>query len=790
MAVLGLSGIRVVEAAGEIAGPYAGKLFVDAGAEVVKLEPAGGDPMRKWSATGADLTGRDAALFCHLNGGKQSVVADVWADAHAAAPGGEVDRLLAGAHLLVEDGWADVAELRRRHRHLVIVSVTPFGRVDGWADRPWSELVVQAESGGLLCRGRPDQPPIQAGGRINEWTTGSYVGPVGLAAVLRARRTGVGDHVDVSMAEVCAIAMSTFSDVANQLAGGQALGPSRSVETPSIEPALDGWVGFNTNTGQMFENFLIMIERFDLLETKEWHNLRDRSARLDEWNEVIAAWTTRHTVAEIVERASELRIPVAPVLDGPGVTRNDHFVERRVLVEHPDGFEAPRPPYLVDGEPPPAPRPAPAVGSATGVLAWEPVAPSDAAAEPSELPFAGLKVLDLTSWWAGPSSTHVFALLGADVVHVESTGHPDGMRLTGAMFGAADWWEWGHMFVAANTNKRGITLDLASETGRDLVWRLIDSSDLIVENFAPRVMDKYGITWDEIRRRNPSAVFVRMPAFGLTGPWRERVGFAQTMEQLTGMAWLTGHTWDQPRILRGPCDPIAGMHGAFSAMVALARRERTGEGGFVEATMVEAALNCSAEQIIDHTAYGHGRERDGNRAPEAAPQGVYAGPGEDRWVALSVVTDDQWLGLTRAVGRTEWATDAELATMAGRRARHDELDEVIAAWAAERPVEAAAEALRSHGVPAAVAQDPRTLRRHQLFAGRGFFEPTTHVDAGPIEVPGAPYKLSTIEGWIRSPAPTLGQHNREVLAERLGLGDDELDELERQGVIGTRPAGL
>ena len=155
-------------------------------------------------------------------------------------------------------------------------------------------------------------------------------------------------------------------------------------------------------------------------------------------------------------------------------------------------------------------------------------------------------------------------------------------------------------------------------------------------------------------------IYLRMPAFGLTGPWRERPGFAQTMEQLTGMAWITGHLDDQPRIMRGPCDPIAGLHGAIALMVALWERERTGEGVFVESTMVEAALNCAAEQIIEYTAYGNVMMRSGNRSPHAAPQGVYACPGFEQWLAISVATDEQWEGLRRALGSPAWADDPAL----------------------------------------------------------------------------------------------------------------------------------
>ena len=296
-----------------------------------------------------------------------------------------------------------------------------------------------------------------------------------------------------------------------------------------------------------------------------------------------------------------------------------------------------------------------------------------------------MRILDITSWWAGPSSTHLFALLGAEVWHVESITHPDGMRMTGYMFGRPDWWEWGHMFLAANTNKLGLTIDIEQPAGKALIDELITKADIVAENFVPRVIEKWGLTREYVQGLNPNAIYMRMPAFGLQGPWRDRPGFAQTMEQLTGMAWITGHVDDQPRIMRGPCDPIAGLHGALALCVALWEREETGHAPFVESTMVEAALNCAAEQIIEFSAYGNKMHRAGNRAPHAAPQGVYACPGFEQWLAVSVETDEQWRGLRRALGEPVWATDPRLDTMAGRQESHDLLDQRLGEFAADPP---------------------------------------------------------------------------------------------------------
>src|SRR5207253_1926451 len=197
-------------------------------------------------------------------------------------------------------------------------------------------------------------------------------------------------------------------------------------------------------------------------------------------------------------------------------------------------------------------------------------------------------------WWAGPAAGQALAALGADVIKVESTRHPDGMRYAAAKPPSVDgWWEWSPLFHGANVAKRGITLDLTTAAGIDVFERLLRSSDVLIENYTPRVMEQFGFDWDHVHDVNPDLIMVRMPAFGLDGPWRDHTGFAQTMECVSGMAWLTGFRDGPPTLVRGACDPLAGMHAVIATLLALAERERTGEGCIVEATMVEAALNAA-----------------------------------------------------------------------------------------------------------------------------------------------------------------------------------------------------
>jgi len=782
-----LDGLVAIDGSDDLAGAYCAKLLADAGASVTVVERAEGAALRRWSCDGDLPPSEDGALFRFLRHGQRSVT--VGDDARLRA-------LVDGTDVVITSGAGPLGAaeaLAAGDPGLIVVSITPYGLTGPYADRPATEFTVQADSGALGVRGTPDRPPIQMGGRVTEWVAGAYAAAAALAAHRRQTADGDGDLIDVAVCDVANLSGALFADLMHSLSGRPEIDPAkpaRSVEIPSIEPTLDGWVGFNTNTRVQFEAFCLMIDRPDLM-TDDWAFLTNRVAKADEWNAIVREWTTQRTTAEIVELAVALRVPVAPVCDGPGVLELDLVHERGIMVDDPTGtFRMPRRPYIVDDEAPPPPLPAPAIGAHDDAPAPQ-HAPRPTPSGRNAPPLAGLKVVDLTAWWAGPTASHIFSTLGAEVVHVESIQRMDGVRLTGGMLlGREGWWECATFFLQANANKDDVTLDLNQPVGRDLVVRLVAQADLVIENYTPRVLESFDLGWDVVHATNPRAVMVRMPAFGLTGPWRDRPGFAQTMEQVTGLAWMTGHADDQPRIQRGPCDPNGGVHAAIAALVGLARRDRTGVGCLVEAAMVEAALNVAAETVIEWTAYGNRIARDGNRGPTAAPQNVYAGNAPESWLALACENDAQWRALTEVIGRPDLAADPALATRAGRRAAHDDLDAIVGAWASVRAVDDAVDALLAAGVPAARVRDPRTSSQHPQMVARGFFEVVEHPVAGTHPIPGLPWRARGVDRWIRRPAPTLGQHNADVLGGRLGCTPDELADFAAHGVIGTRPVGL
>jgi crotonobetainyl-CoA:carnitine CoA-transferase CaiB-like acyl-CoA transferase len=620
-----------------------------------------------------------------------------------------------------------------------------------------------------------------------------FAAPGALAAVLQSLDTGRGAHIDVSMHDVLAIAGSNHLHLMHELRGRPDVnGPARMLDTPSIEVASDGLVAFNTNAGHMFQMFLLLIGRPDLMGDATYASLTSRLAMGEAWQQVIDDHVGKHTVAEILAEAEGLRVPVAPVHDGSSVLQDEHLVARGVFVEADDGGMRPRPPYLIDGEQMAVAQHAPRIGEHDAtVTAREPRTPHVDAGEPRGLPLAGVRVVDLTSWWVGALATQTLAMLGADVIHIEGVAHPDGMRLTGASFAKSDdWWEWGHMFAAANTTKRGIAIDLGTPDGRDILDRLIDWADVLVENFSPRVAEGWGLTGEAVLARNPRIVYQRMPAYGLTGPWRDRPAFAQTIEPMSTMASITGYPDALPVSKGGLPDPNGGMHGAWSLLVSLAEARRRGTGVFCEAVMIEAALNVCAQPALECSMWGEVMTRAGNRAAHAAPQGVYACRGADAWVAISVVDDAQWRTLATIIGGTALAGDPRYASHASRRAKHDELDDLIARWCASREPAAAADLLARAGVPAAACRNHLLIDAHPQYEARRLFAPVTHPVLGTYHTPGLPYRWDGVDRWVGDAAPTFGQHNREVLHDVVGLDDDAINTLDERGVIAARPHGL
>lgn len=771
--------LRVCELANGIAVSYAGKMFADGGADVVKVESPRGDCVRGWSAGGPS-----GALFGYLAAGKKSVVCDDHAE---AGP------LLAGADLVLTDltdGWTIDDITAHTGASAVVVSVTQFGTSGPYVEGQVAanEFILQAMCSSIAGRGWPDDEPVQAGGRLGEWLAGTFAAATAAACVRHAARGGGGEIVDVSIFEAMVVAMGGLATMSASVLGADSHLGQRSLELPSIVETADGLVGFCTITAQQFQDFLVMIDRADLVDDADLASFVGRAARRDEFLGMVTQWTATRTTQEIVEIAEAFRIPVAPIGSPPTLAGFDHFAARGVFVESELGVLQPRVPYRSDAIATRRPGRPPLLGADNGRVDW-PARPEQGAgpADAGTLPLSDIRITDFTAFWAGPVAAQFLGTLGADVIKLEGVRRPDGMRFAGGRPPSWDqWWEWGPVFLCSNNNKRDVSVELSSEAGRALACELIGTSDLVLENFSPRVMDNFGLDFDAVAKVNPRAVMVRMPAFGLDGPWRDRVGFAQTMEQATGMAWMTGYSDGPPVIPRGVCDPMAGLHAAFAAIAALMIRDPDGAGMHVESTMVESALNVAAEMLVEYSRNGITMRRNGNRGPGASPQGVYRCAGDDNWVAVAALDDAARVSLAGLLGQSDLGAGED-----SWRERADEIDKLISGWTARRTVGDAVKTLRSHRVAAAPVALPASLLSDPHLLARGFWETVDHPVAGTFLCTAMPFAFTgKPRKWLRRAAPLYGQHTDEVLIEVLGRNYRDLAELRESGAISTRPAGL
>jgi crotonobetainyl-CoA:carnitine CoA-transferase CaiB-like acyl-CoA transferase len=785
-------GLRILDLTSGIAGPYASKLFVDAGAEVIKIEGPGGDPMRSWTASQQSLADDEASpLFQYLNAGKRSIVLNP-RDAQDRA---RIEAFATRTDILFEDWGAGELENRgltptdwlEKNPRLSIVRISPWGQAGPWARRPANDFTLQAATGAVEYRGLPDREPIAAGGRLGDWIAGSFAAVSALAAWRSARQTNEGQIADLSSFEAMIQCLTVFGDLGSQFFDG--LLP-RSVEIPSIEPTSNGHVGVCTQTGQQWTDFCSMMGEQELSKDPRFLDGRARMEEIDFIQGVIRGWTENRTTEEVIELCEILRIPVAPIGNGKDLPGFDHMIARGLFLRTPGGFLQPRAPWRLEtAEPAPIGATPKLDEHREALLRTLDKAPQHSSASHghSDLPFAGLHIVDLTAFWAGPYATSMLSDLGADVIKVESIQRPDGMRFAGSVRNER-LWEWSHVFHGANPGKRDLTLQLDHPEGLELLKRLIADADIVIENCSARVMPAFGLDADTIKTLNPRAIFVRMPAFGLDGPWRDRAGFAMTVEQVSGLAWVTGYD-DMPLVIRGACDPIGSAHAIFAIGLALEERDRTGHGQVVEVALVEPALAVAAEQVIEYSAFGVVLGRNANAMPHAAPQGLFETHAEDERVAISVSNDEHWRGLCRVLDSEKWRLSEDLSTHKGRLAAHDELVAELSAWVRTRSRDDVLRAMLAEGVPASASINNHALMPNAQLEARGFFQTMNHPVTGETRYPAFPASFSAFERDLhRSPPPTLGQHNREILQSELGVDDPEIDRLEAEQIIGTRPS--
>jgi crotonobetainyl-CoA:carnitine CoA-transferase CaiB-like acyl-CoA transferase len=763
-----LEGITVVEVASSVSGGFAGKLLADLGADVVVLEPPGGTPLR------------DHGLWGYLAGGKRSVVPGAEAEASAWA---------AGADVVLTDGtspWA-AAVSAGATAATVVVDVSPFGRTGPYASWAASDLVVWSMGGYQYFTGRPEREPIWLPGPQAQFHAGVHCALAALVGLRARERDGVGQRVEVSELEATLVAHSWL--VTSWAACGQLL----TRQPGDLIRCSDGWVYVMRIVPK--DELFVMIERPDLGDEQLTRDIPTWHANIPRIFEAVAQWAVTRTVAEVVELGQLLRIAVTPVLDSAGVLADEQLAARDWW-EHED-IAYPGQPYRFTASPSGRRGRAPALGSGAGAGPWpargaaaSSAAGSVSGASSGELPLAGLRVVEVTTNWAGPVAGRFLADLGADSVKVEWATRPATRALVW-VGPFQDLQRQGHhrsmYFAEMNRNKRGVCLDLSKPDGRAAFLELVRHADVVIENNSARVMPNLGLGYEDLKAVNPSIILVSMSGYGADGPHRDWVAYGANIETTSSLTSLTGYPdGELSRTTLFYADPVSANYGALAVLAALRHRDRTGEGQWVEMALNEAGVTYCADALVSYQRTGEVRAPQGNRDPGVAPQGVYRCIGTDNWVALTVRSGEEWTRVAELIGRADLASDPELASLAGRQARHDELDAAISAWTAGREQYEVAHALQRLGVPAGPVLANWQILPDPHIHARGVYETMLYPVVGAYPATTWPWRFERTPARLRRPAPLFAEHNREVLREA-GFDEATIAALYATGTTSDEP---
>ncbi len=395
-----------------------------------------------------------------------------------------------------------------------------------------------------------------------------------------------------------------------------------------------------------------------------------------------------------------------------------------------------------------------------------------------------IKIADFTWYVAGPFCTRYLADYGAQIIKVESTKVLDGVRPYPPYKDNVPGINRGGYFHNYNSNKLGVTLNMRHPKGREIARKIIMWSDIVAESFSPGIMNSLGLGYDDIKKEKPEIIMISLSSKGQTGPQSKLPAVGLHLAALSGFINITGWPDRDPALLYGAyTDSIAGRYGVAAVMAALAQRQKTGKGQYIDLAQSEAGLQFLIPPLLDYAANGRVLSRDGNRHPAAAPHGAYRCQGEDRWCAIAVFTEEEWLALCRVMGHPAWAGDPRFATLADRKKNEDELNGLVEQWTVNRTAEEVMTLLQEAGVSAGMLEKAEDLHRDPQLAARHHFWTLRHEEIGDSTYDGMGSILSETPAELNKAAPVLGQDNLQVYTQILGLSEEEFIDLMQQGVF-------
>ncbi|MCY3858970.1 MAG: CoA transferase [Gammaproteobacteria bacterium] len=792
-------GLRVVDLSTRFSGAFAARLFGDFGADVILAEPPEGHPCRSEPPfTNTSDRSESSVIHAFVNWNKRSVV--VTTDE-------ERNELLRAADIVVTTSFdteylTDIeAAMQNDAVHLCVTAYGLHGPLQG---KQGNNLTLSSHSGWASINGYRDEPPL-AMSRNQNGIVGGVMGYIAAASALRCRDSHSAlERVDVS--ELAAYALTVHPwGVAGVYHGRTAnRGPGGGRPRGSSGPL------WNLADGRMnlgladFHNWTEAMnvcglpeqgKRPELIPDVGRHSqdLRDVVHGLAESLPKLQRWPVFHALAE-------LRCVIGVVQNIEDLVSNEHLLARDYFAETTIADKKVR----VAGAPAklhPSPwavhSPAPRLGahSLTDIERTRDESPrSQATRSYSEGPLTGVRVLSFGQAWSGTFATELLALLGADVVQVASIKHPDAFRRISNVVPAGVRDETlsqhvpntqGH-YNSVNLHKREIDLDLTHPKGQQILWELIPKFDMLIDNFRPTVLPRWGVTLERLHEVKPGMIWASISGYGESGPYSHYPANGATTEPMAGLSSLHGYDGDSGMNTGGLYpDPISGYFLVATIMAALQHRDHTGEPQRVDLSMMEAVSSVIGDAVIEYDARGEVPSPGGNRHLKHAPHNMYKAAEED-WIAIAVETDDMWTALIREIGDSR-LTDSALQEEANRKSRESEIDDVLSDWVHEQDAEELATKLRDVGICASRVVPLIELysKPDKALRDSGFINEVHHPEAGINWMPGRPFRFSTLGTPPIRPAPCVGQHSQEIFANELGMDEATYRNLVDQDLTGT-----
>ncbi|MEZ4334078.1 MAG: CoA transferase [Myxococcota bacterium] len=795
-------------------GQLAGRMLGDLGADVLRIEPPRGSPARRVRPLLTDGPEAERSLaFAAWERGKRSVVLDLAAPDERA----RLLALVAGADFVLDSGpggpldeaGLDFERLRAANPLLVHVRVSAFGADGPAADWPAADLTLAALGGPMSVQGDRDRAPLRISVPQAWRHAGAEAAVAALVGHARMRTTGEAVFVDVSAQ--AALSWTMLNAMTAEPVQGydfQRDGASLDIGPTKfhlVHACRDGYVttlcGGRLTTA--IRDWLLESGVVDSawLAREDWRSYDYRVFRGGEFAipfaelvETLRRFFRTKTKDELFLPALAKGVTIAPVMTLDDMLAFEQLKVRDYWVDTPlpNGrcIRAPGPFARPAKTAMPPSRPAPRLGEHTQEVLEELAnRPRTRATRASDierraLPFEGLRVADFSWVGVGPISGKYLADHGANVIRIESSARADNLRTAGPYKDDVPGWNRSQFYGEFNTSKRSLALDLKHARAREVVEPLLRWADVVLESFTPGVADALGFGYADAQRLNPSVLVVSTCLMGQTGPLATLAGYGYHAASLAGFYDLTG--WPD-RAPVGPwnayTDTIAPRFLTATLLAALDHRRRTGEGQHIDVAQLEAALHFLAPELLARQATDERFERRGNRAVDAAPQGVYPCAGEDAWCAIAVETDAQWRALGRALGDPSWASEQALDTLPGRLAAHDAIDARLAEWTRARSPRAVMQRLLEAGVPAGHVQRSSDLQRDPQYLHRRFHRVFEHAEMGRVPYSGHAFRIRGYDNGPRGPAPLLGGETFEILAEELGFEAERIADLMASGAL-------